>query len=229
MPRHVEHVRRRARRGVRHGLRGGRQAGDDVGDRRRADHRHRAGHRRRRCTPRLAAAASQYANSVVALDGATLKVRDWVTAASRAFTSTPVVFSEGGRRTSLRHRAAGCTCSTPPRLAAPITGRRCCRDAADCNGLRFDHGQPSRRGATRRARAGFLPGRAVPSPRSRSSDQRRRAVHRRACGHRGTMPSPRTPIVVNGVVFALAGGQRGANAVALCARSCDRQGALEQR
>ena len=43
------------------------------------------------------------------------------------------------------------------------------------------------------------------------------------------MASPRTPIVVNGVVFALAGGNIGANAVLYALDPATGQGAVEQR
>ena len=97
--------------------------------------------------------SSQYANSIVALDGKTLKLKDWLRHDS-AFNSTPVVFSEGDKTY----------------VAATTGSRLYVLDAASLGGA--DHRTPlfvdagcaptcasaataSRRGAMRRARAGF--------------------------------------------------------------------------
>ena len=155
---------------------------------------------------------SQYANSIVALEGGTLKLKDWIRHES-AFNSTPVVFSEGEKTY----------------VSATSGSRLFVLDAASLGGA--DHRDPvvCDSGCLRR-RTGSDP---VPV---RGSDP---ATWRDAAGTRwilaeassaiaafkmtdkGGVPavervwtsqkmaSPRTPIVVNGVVFALAGGNVG--------------------
>ena len=153
--------------------------------------------------------SSQYANSVVALDGATLKLKDWVRHDS-AFNSTPIVFDEGGKTyvaaTSgsrlyvLDAASLGGANHRTPLFVTPDTsgvffgndGLATWRDAA---GTRWILAEASS------AIAAFkvaVNGSAPAVERAWSSQK---------------MASPRTPVIVNGVVFALAGGNIGANAV----------------
>ena len=160
--------------------------------------------------------SSQYANSIVALDGATLKLRDWLRHDS-AFNSTPIVFDEDGKTY----------------VAATSGNRLYVLDAGSLGGA--NHRTPLFvTPAATAAEQGLTP---VPV---RGSDP---ATWRDPAGTRWIlaevssaiaafkvavnagaptvervwssqkMASPRTPIIVNGVVFALAGGNAGANAV----------------
>ena len=159
--------------------------------------------------------SSQYANSIVALDGATLKLKDWLRHDS-AFNSTPVVFNEGGKTY----------------VAATSGSRLYVLDAASLGGA--NHRTPLFVTPAAQCRTGLTP---VPVRGSDLATWRDPAGTRwiltevssaiaafkvavnggapaveRAWTSR-TMASPRTPIIVNGVVFALAGGNAGANAV----------------
>ena len=151
---------------------------------------------------------SQYANSVVALDGRTLTVRDWVRQES-AFTSTPAVFSDRGKTyvavtsgsrlhvldaTSL----GGVDHRTPLGVTADAAMRFSSDSLAtwsDATGTRWILTEVS--GAV----AGF-----------KVIDKGGTLAIERAWTTRN-MSGARTPIVVNGVVFALAGGNASANAV----------------
>jgi hypothetical protein len=152
---------------------------------------------------------SQYANSIVALDAGTLKLKDWIRHES-AFTSTPVIFSEGNKTY----------------VAATSGSRLYVLDAASLGGV--DHRTPlyvsqdasgtsfSNDGiATWRDTAGTRWILAEVSSAIASFKMIDKgggpAVERVWTSQK--MASPRTPIIVNGVVFALAGGGSGANAV----------------
>lgn len=155
------------------------------------------------------AGSAEYANSIVALDGKTLELRDWLTHES-AFTSTPVVFSEGDRNyvavtshTRLYVLDAASLGGADHRTPLLVT-----QHAAN---VRFnDDGL-----ATWRDEAGA---RWILSEVSgaigafKMMDNAGAPSVARVWTSRN-MPSPRTPIVVNGVVFALAAGNSGANAV----------------
>ena len=150
---------------------------------------------------------SQYANSIVALDGATLTVRDWVTRES-GFTSAPVVFTEGQKSyvtaTSdgrLYVFAAASLGGANHRAPLAMTADAGLRFAPD--GLATWHDESGTRwvlAALGDAIAGF-----------KVVDKGGTPSIERAWTSR-TMVSPRAPIIVNGVVFALAGGNANANA-----------------
>ncbi len=101
--------------------------------------------------------SSEYSNSIVALDGATLKVKDWLRHDS-AFNSTPVVFGEGdrtyvavtsGSRLYVLDAASlgGADHRTPLFVTQDASGaERVCP---------VPYGVDPRRGETRRARGGF--------------------------------------------------------------------------
>ncbi|HTG88764.1 MAG TPA: PQQ-binding-like beta-propeller repeat protein [Vicinamibacterales bacterium] len=150
---------------------------------------------------------SQYASSIVALDGATLTVRDWVTRES-GFTSAPVVFTEGQKSyvtaTSdgrLYVFAAASLGGANHRAPLAMTADAGLRFAPD--GLATWHDESGTRwvlAALGDAIAGF-----------KVVDKGGTPSIERAWTSR-TMVSPRAPIIVNGVVFALAGGNANANA-----------------
>jgi len=150
---------------------------------------------------------SQYASSIVALDGATLTVRDWVTRES-GFTSAPVVFTEAQKSY----------------VTATSDGRLYVFDAASLGGA--NHRAPL--AMTADAGLRFAPD-GLATWRDESGTRWILAALGDAIGgfrvvdkggtpsiERGwtsrTMASPRAPIIVNGVVFALAGGNANANA-----------------
>jgi hypothetical protein len=155
------------------------------------------------------AGSSEYANSILALDGATLKPKDWLRHDS-AFSSTPVVFSEGERTyvaatSSNRlyvldaaslggagHRAPLFMTPDAPNVRFGNDGTATWRDAA---GTRWILAETSGAIAAFRLddKAGVLTLQRVWTSRP--------------------IASARTPIIVNGVVFALAAGNSGVNAV----------------
>lgn len=152
---------------------------------------------------------SEYANSVVALDGATLKLKDWLRHDS-PFTSTPVVFGEGdktyvaatsGTRLYVLDAASlgGVNHRTPLFVTADSAGVSFGDDGIatwrDPAGTRWVLAEVSS------AIAAFkvVTNGSVPVVERVWTSQK--------------MPLPRTPVIVNGVVFALAGGNPGANAV----------------
>jgi outer membrane protein assembly factor BamB len=155
------------------------------------------------------AGCSQYANSVVALDGRSLTVKDSIRHES-AFTGTPVVFTEGNRT-----------------YVAVTSGRRLyLLDAASLGGA--DHRTPlfatqdasnvsfSNDGiATWRDAAGtrWILAEASSAIAAFKLAERGNAPALERVWTSNPMTSPRTPIVVNGVVFALAAGRIGVNAV----------------
>lgn len=150
----------------------------------------------------------EYSNSVVALDGATLKPKDSFRNDS-AFTSTPVVFGEGertyvavtsGSRLYVLDAASlgGADRRTPLFATQDASGSFNTGGLAtwrDASGTRWILTEMT--GAIAAFKVAFNGG--VPS------------VERVWTSRK--MQSPRTPLVVNGVVFALAGGGAGANAV----------------
>ena len=153
--------------------------------------------------------SSEFSNSVVALDGATLKLKDWLRHDS-AFNSTPVVFGEGdktyvavtsGSRLYVLDAASlgGADHRTPLFLTQDASGAYSSNDGIatwrDQAGTRWILTQMS--GAVAAFKVTFNGG----AP----------AVERIWVSRK--MPSPRTPLIVNGVVFALAGGNVGTNAV----------------
>jgi hypothetical protein len=153
--------------------------------------------------------SSEYSNSVLALDGATLKLKDWLRHDS-AFNSTPVVFGERDRTyvaVTSRSRLyvldaaslGGADHRSPLFVTQETSGASFDNDGIatwqDPAGTRWILANTS--GAIGAFKVAFNGG--VP-------------VVARAWASR-TMQSPRTPLIVNGVVFALAGGSGGTNAV----------------
>jgi outer membrane protein assembly factor BamB len=150
---------------------------------------------------------SQYANSVIALDGKTLKTKAWIKQDS-AFTSTPVVFEEGGKSY----------------VAATSSGRLYVLDAASLGGA--DRRTPL--AAT--AEPARFGGDALATWRDASGTRWILAEVNGAIGAFKVVPTgaalsverawtsrmmtaARAPIIVNGVVFALSGGNERTNAV----------------
>jgi hypothetical protein len=152
---------------------------------------------------------SQYANSVIALEGQTLKLKDWIRHDS-AFISTPIVFGEGDKT-----YVAATTDSRLYVLDASSLGGADHQTplfvSGDAANVRFNDGGL----ATWRDAAGTrwilseLSG-AIAAFKVVTSGGR--PTLERAWTSE-SMPSPRTPMIVNGVVFALAGGHSSANAV----------------
>ena len=143
---------------------------------------------------------SAHANSIVALDGRTLKVLQTYSTKTEPFITTPVVFTEGDRTyvaattdTSL-HVLDAALFTSPVVRTAPQANVRFTGDGIttwqDAAGTRWLLTAGS--GANI---AYAFAGNSV------AERWRRQLVN------------PRTPIVVNGVVFALAGGNANANAV----------------
>ena len=155
----------------------------------------------------------------------TLKMKDWLRHDS-AFNSTPVVFTEGEKTyvaVDVGQPAVRAGCGFARRRRP---SNAALRDAGWPN-VRFAHDGV----ATWRDPAGtrwILTEMSGAIGAFKVIDKGGVPAVERAWTSR-TMPSPRTPIIVNGVVFALAGGGRRRECRALCAGSCDRQGALEQR
>jgi hypothetical protein len=153
---------------------------------------------------------SQYSNAVVALDGATLKLKDWLRH-DAAFNSTPIVFDEGNRtyvavtsgsRLYVLDAASpgGADHRTPlfatPEVPGASFGAEAMATWRDGAGTRWILTEMN--GAIAAFKIAFKGG--VPAP-------------ERVWTSRKMESPPRTPLVVNGVVFALAGGGAGANAV----------------
>jgi outer membrane protein assembly factor BamB len=144
---------------------------------------------------------SQYANAIVALDGRTLTVKDWVKQES-PFTSAPTVFSEGEKSY----------------VAATSGNRLYVLDAASLGGA--DHRTPlstTSEAGTRFSSDGVATWRDGAGTRWILAEANGAIAGYKVSEKGGTlsldrmwtsrtMPSPRTPIVVNGVVFALAAG-----------------------
>jgi outer membrane protein assembly factor BamB len=152
---------------------------------------------------------SDYAHSIIALEGRTLKLKDWLRQDS-AFNSAPVVFSEGdkayvaatsGTQLFVLDAASlgGADHRTPLFATQPAADTRFNNDGVatwrDFTGTRWILAEVS----------GAIGGFAV-------ADSSGAVTVARAWTSR-PMPSPRTPIIVNGVVFALGGGNSSANAV----------------
>jgi hypothetical protein len=152
---------------------------------------------------------SQYASSVIALEGQTLKLKDWIRHDS-AFISTPIVFGEGDKT-----YVAATTDSRLYVLDASSLGGADHQTplfvSGDAANVRFNDGGL----ATWRDAAGTrwilteLSG-AIAAFKVVTTGGR--PTLERAWTSE-SMPSPRTPMIVNGVVFALAGGHSSANAV----------------
>jgi outer membrane protein assembly factor BamB len=155
---------------------------------------------------------SRYAGSIVALEGKTLKVKDWVTTSGDPFISTPVVFSEGDRtyvtaatngRVYLMDAAAlGGADHKTPLVTNPT---------ADMANLRFANDGLStwRDAAGTRWILAATGGEIIAYTLALAGGT---PTLERAWTSR-TMVRPRAAVVVNGVIFAVGGGHSGANAV----------------
>jgi hypothetical protein len=158
---------------------------------------------------------SAYANSVVALDGKTLQLKDWFTAAGARFSTSPLVFAEGnktyvfaaggdGRLYLLASDALG-----GPDHRTPLASTSLTAATADVSSLAtWRDGRGIRRllAATRDAgESGMITAFRV-NPGAGAPALAREWVSRE-------MISPRAPMIVNGVVFALSGGNRTSPAV----------------
>jgi outer membrane protein assembly factor BamB len=152
---------------------------------------------------------SRFASSVVALDGESLAVKDWFTTGGDAFISMPVVFSEDSRTYVAASTDAsiylldtaslgGANHRTPGAVTPASANARFAEGLAtwrDGSGTRWILTAVS--GTV----SGYRLSNAAGAPRLEPAWRSRDLV------------SPRTPIIVNGVVFALSGGREpGVNA-----------------
>ncbi len=151
---------------------------------------------------------SRYANSIVALDGRTLKPRDWVRQEA-PFTSTPVVFTEGGKTYVAATSAsrlylldAASLGGADHRTALTVAGEPDMRFSAD--GLATWRDPAGARWILTAVNGGIGPFKVM---------EKGGAVALERTWISRAMPSPRAPIVVNGAVFALASGNATTNAV----------------
>jgi outer membrane protein assembly factor BamB len=150
--------------------------------------------------------SSAYANSIVALEAKTLKLKDWVTYPGAAFNSSPVVFSEGtrtyvtatgrdGRLFVLDAASLGGADHKTPLLATPTAPSTLANESPatwrDSRGTRWILT------ASTRSVSAF-----------RLVDKNGVLALEQGWVSRD-LNAPRGPIVVNGVVFALAGGANG--------------------
>jgi outer membrane protein assembly factor BamB len=158
---------------------------------------------------------SSYANSIVALEQKTLKVKNWFTQPGSGFASSPVVFAEGehtyvaataqdGRLYVLDGAALGGADHKTPFLVSPAAPER--RFAAeapatwrDADGVRWILAP------TANAVIGFKITRT-----NGAAALEQTWVSR-------DMIAPRSPAIVNGVVFALSSGQNGGSGAVLYA------------
>jgi outer membrane protein assembly factor BamB len=158
---------------------------------------------------------SAYANSVVALEGKTLQVKDWFTMPGVRFTASPTIFTEGnstyvaatgsdGRIYVLAADALGGASHNTPLLSAPAPAAKgdlnalaAWRDSGGTRWLLAPTQGSSETGAITAFK--FAPLSTGP-------------VLEQAWVSRNLI-APGPPIVVNGVVFALSGGNRSVPAV----------------
>ena len=155
------------------------------------------------------AGASQYANSVVALEPRTLKLKDWIRQES-PFISAPAVFTDGGqtlvsavsanRLYLLEASSLGGPDHRTPLFVTPDAGSRRSADGGaatwrDSGGTRWILTELD--GAVTALKVAGAGSRRTLEPAWKSENLR----------------ISRTPLIVNGVVFALAAGGEGANAV----------------
>ena len=143
---------------------------------------------------------SEYANAIVALDGRTLKVLQAYSNKSEPFITTPVVFTEGDRTYVAATTVTSLYVMDAGSLTAPVV-----RTDPQAN-VRFtgDGIATWRDGAGARWLLTSGSGSNIAYAFNGSG-----VVER----WRRNLTSPRTPMIVNGVVFALAGGNNNANAV----------------
>jgi hypothetical protein len=158
---------------------------------------------------------SAYANSVVALDGKTLQVKDWFTVAGGRFATSPLVFTEGtrtfvvaaggdGRLYFLASEGLGGADHRTPVASTSLSAAHADLSALatwrDANGLRRVVAATQGAGDSGTFTAFRV-----------NVDAGVPALAREWVSRE--MISPRAPIIVNGVVFALAGGNRTSPAV----------------
>src|ERR1700730_10740022 len=161
----------------------------------------------------VGAGMSAYANSVVALDAKTLVLKDWFTERGARFRSAPVVFSEGNRAYVaaagsdghlhlLTADALGGSDHQTPLVATAASGR------PDFNGLATWRDARGRRwllAATVSPGTGAI--RAFTFTVKNGAPALEQAWTSR------DLISPRAPIIINGVVFALPSGRQSEPAV----------------
>jgi outer membrane protein assembly factor BamB len=155
---------------------------------------------------------SPYSHAIVALDGRTLKIKDWMATSGDGFISTPVVFNEGDKSY----------------VISTTNGRVYLLDAAALGGI--DHKTPLEMNPSedmadlRFATDGVSTWRDAAGTRwilaatsGEIAAYKLITASGRVSLERGwisrTMIRPRAPIIVNGVIFALGAGHGGANAV----------------
>jgi outer membrane protein assembly factor BamB len=158
--------------------------------------------------------SSAYANSVVALDSKTLQLKDWLTQPGARFSSPPVVFSEGnksyvaamgndGRLYLTSADALGGSDHKTPLLSAPASAKP---DSPFLATWRDARGTRWILAVTRdTAGAGHIAA-------FRFAVQNGATTLEQGWVSRDLV-EPRTPIVINGVVFAIAAGHQSAPAV----------------
>jgi outer membrane protein assembly factor BamB len=143
---------------------------------------------------------SQYANSIVALDGATLKVMRAYSTKSDPFITTPVVFTEGNRTYVAATTVTSVYVFDAASLATPIV-----RTQPQANvGFSGDGVSTWRDAAGTRWLLASGSGANIAYAFDGNTVTER---------WRRQLVNPRTPIIVNGVVFALASGNANSNAV----------------
>lgn len=157
---------------------------------------------------------SAYANAVVALDPKTLKVKDWFAQPGARFRSSPVVFTdenrtnvaaagEDGRIYVLDAAALGGADHKSALAATPATAKSGFGGLAtwrDARGTRWLLTAPDRSAAT-----GVISAFRLPTRNGNPAIEQGWASR--------SFAAPRTPIVINGVVFALASGNQTTPAV----------------
>jgi outer membrane protein assembly factor BamB len=143
---------------------------------------------------------AQHASSIVALDGATLKVSRAFSTKGDPFITTPVVFTEGDRTYVAATSATSVYVLDAASLTTPVV-----RTEPQAN-VRFSGDGVS----TWRDAAGT---RWLLTSGSGANIAYAFAANALTERWRRPLVNPRTPIIVNGVVFALAGGSATSNAV----------------
>ncbi len=202
------------------------EARDDVAVGWRADRGPRIGMPTARSTSSTGGGGSHYANSIVALDGKTLKLKDWLTARRRPSLPRRWCSAKATRPMSRPRRAAGCIVLDAASLGG-ADHRTPLFVTQDASGVSFSNDGI----ATWRDAAGtrwILAEVSSAIAAFKLVDKGGAPALERVWSSR-KMASPRTPIVVNGVVFALAGGNIGASAVLYALDPATGQGAVEQR
>jgi outer membrane protein assembly factor BamB len=151
---------------------------------------------------------SPYASSIIALERRTLKLRDRLQQ-DAPFTSPPVIFSEGEKTylaavsaSGLYVLDAGSLGGADHRTPLTVAAEPGARFSGD--GVATWRDAANTRWILTEANGAIVAFKIAPSD--------RRPVLERVWISR-TMPSPRVPIIVNDVVFALASGSAGGNAV----------------